>query len=156
LRDNPATRSITKLCTIPTAGAWTLITLPNLPTVAAGGNWNFSTGAIGYELDITLAAGSTLTSPANDVWQNGNFIGALGQDNFCAKAVNSVFYVAFIQHEPGLLCTTLIDKPFSQNYEECLRYYAKSYDYDTYHGFFGDISFVQQINTLRPCVFRKQ
>jgi hypothetical protein len=129
LRDSTGTRSLTKLCTIPSANTWTLIQLPNLPVWAAGGSFPLSPGGIGYSLLITLAAGTTLTAPANDTWQNGNFTGALGQANFAAQAVNSTFDIAFVQHEPGAFCTTLIDKPFMQNLDECLRYFCKSYAY---------------------------
>ena len=49
--------------------------------------------------------------------------------NFAASPVNSLFYCGMIQHEPGPVCSTLQDKPFSQNYDECLRFYQKTYDY---------------------------
>ena len=43
--------------------------------------------------------------------------------------VNSAFDIAFVQHEPGSVCSTFMDKPFTQNQDECLRYYHKTYDY---------------------------
>jgi hypothetical protein len=48
--------------------------------------------------------------------------------NFLATA-GATFDIAFIQHEPGMLCSTPIDCPFTQNCEDCLRYFSKSYDY---------------------------
>ena len=123
------TTSLVKLCTIPSAGTWTLIPLANLP-VFPSGNFSTAPGVLGYLLGICLAAGTTLTAPANDTWQNGNFIGAVGQSNFAASSLGSTLDIAFVQHEPGAICTTLMDKPFTQNYDECLRYYQKSYDYD--------------------------
>ena len=129
MKDPPnATKTLVKLCTIPSANTWTLISLPNLP-VWPSGNFTSVPGANGYQIGITLACGSTFMSPANDTWQTGSFWGAVGQSNFYGQPVNSTFDIAFIQHEPGPLCTTLIDKPFSQNLDECLRYYQKSYDY---------------------------
>ena len=128
LRSPDATRSLTKLCTLPSANTWTLIPLANLP-IWSGGNFNTATGVSGYSIDINLAAGASYLSPANDTWQNGNFIGAVGQDNFAAQAVNSTFDIAFVQHEPGASCTTLIDCPFPQNLEECERYYQKTYQF---------------------------
>ena len=133
LRDYPTvTKSLVKLCTIPAANTWTLISLPNLPAFPSG-NFSAVPGVLGYALGICLAVGTTLTAPANDVWQNGNFVGAVGQSNFGATA-GATFDVAFVQHEPGPLCTTFIDKPFSQNLDECLRYYQKSYSYGTAAG----------------------
>jgi hypothetical protein len=134
LRDAANTRSLTKLCTISSANTWTLISLPALPLWTAGTTWSLAPGVNGYEVSITLACGSTYTAPANDTWQTGNFVGAPGQSNLAASAVNSTFDIAFIQHEPGPLCSTPIDCPFTQNLDECLRYYTKSYDYGTLPG----------------------
>jgi hypothetical protein len=129
LVDPGLTRSLVKLCTIPTANVLTLIPLPNLPVFPPAGNFSTSPGSAGVSLNICLAAGPNLIAPAADTWQTGNFIGAPGMSNFMASPVNSTFDIAFIQHEPGSVCSTLIDKPFTQNYDECLRYYAKSYNY---------------------------
>jgi hypothetical protein len=131
IRDAAATptRSLVKLCTISVAGTWTLIPLPNLPVWDSGGTFNILPGLQGYDLAITLACGSTLIAPAADIWQSGNYLGAPGMSNFCASPVNSTFVAGFVQHEPGPLCTTPIDCPFTQNYDDCLRYYQKSYAY---------------------------
>jgi hypothetical protein len=89
---------------------------------------------VGYLLQITLAAGANLIAPAADTFQAGNFMGAPGMSNFAASPVNSTFEIAFVQHEPGPVCSTLMDKQFSQNYDECLRHYQKTYDYPTAPG----------------------
>jgi hypothetical protein len=131
LRDAATTtKSLLKLATIPVANTWTLLTFPNLPVFPAG-NFVTTPGSMSYYFGICLAAGVTFTAPANDTWQNGNFIAAAGQSNFAASPVNSTFDIAFVQHEPGSVCSTLMDKPFVQNLDECLRYYQKSYDYPT-------------------------
>jgi hypothetical protein len=122
-RSMDGTRSLVKLCSVPNAGTWTLIQLPNIPQPTGG---DFSTN--GYLLDIVLACGATLMAPASDTWQNGNFLGAPGMDNWCAKPANTFFTIAAVQHESGDQCSTLMDKPWTQNYDECLRYYQKTYD----------------------------
>jgi hypothetical protein len=127
LRDPTGSRSLTKLCTLGAANTITLITLPNLPVWPSAGTFTAQAGSIGYLLSICVASGSTSLSPANDTWQNGNFVAAVGQDNLAATA-SGVFEAFVIQHSPGSN-TDLIDKPFSQNYDECLRYYQKTYDY---------------------------
>jgi hypothetical protein len=150
LRDSPATKSLTNILTIPNANTWTLLTLPNLPVWPAG-NFVTTPGSVGYLLNITLAAGSTFTSPANSTWQNGNFVGATGQSNFAASPVNSTFDIAYISHEPGALCSNPpMDCPFTQNLDNCLRYFCKSYDYDVLPGTvtnLGDLSWWQQTTT---------
>jgi hypothetical protein len=123
-----STKTLSKLCTISAANTWTLIQLPNLP-VWPSGNFVTTPGSNGYQLLISLACGSTLINPTNDIWQSFAGFGAPGQSNFAASPVNSTFDIAFVQHEPGLLCSTLIDKPFTQNYDESLRYYQKTYLY---------------------------
>jgi len=134
LRDVSSTRSLVKLCTYTTQNVWQLITLPNLPVWDAGGTFNITPGLQGYDFGVTLACGSTFIAPAADIWQNGNFLGAAGMDSFVSKAVNSTFFIGFLQHEPGSQCTTPIDKPFTQNYDDCLRYFCKSYSYATRPG----------------------
>jgi hypothetical protein len=133
LRDANSTVSLVKLCTIPSANTWTLITLPNIP-LPSSGTFNYQPGQVGYILNIMLSVGSTYIAPAADTWQNGVFIGAPGMDNFCGKTNGSTFDLAFHQHEPGALCTTPIDCPFTQNYDDCLRYFQKTYDYGTKPG----------------------
>jgi hypothetical protein len=128
LRDGgTVSKSLTKLITL-TANTDTLVQLPNLPVWPAG-NFTNAAGSASYSFTVMLACGSTYMSPANDTWQSGNFVGAVGQDNYLANPVNSEVDVFFVQHEPGPVCSTLQDKPFSQSLDECLRYYQKNYDY---------------------------
>src|SRR6516162_4998461 len=108
LRDPTGSRSLTKLCTLGAANTITLITLPNLPVWPSAGTFTAQAGSIGYLLSICVASGSTSLSPANDTWQNGNFVAAVGQDNLAATA-SGVFEAFVIQHSPGSN-TDLIDK----------------------------------------------
>jgi hypothetical protein len=126
LRDNPATKSLVKLCTIP-QNTWTLVTLPNIPVWPAG-NWSVAPGVVGYELCVCLAAGGNLIAAAADTWQTASVIGAPGMDNYLSKA-SGQFALAFIQHEPGASCTTPQDLGFDSNLSQCQRYLDKSYDY---------------------------
>jgi len=135
-----STQSLTKLATISTANTWTLLPFSNLPVFPPAGNWTTAPGTTGQILRINLAAGSSIMNSANDVWvASGGRSGAVGQDNWCAKAVNSTFDIAFCQWEPGPISTTPIDKPFVQNFEECLRYYCKTYDYTMKAGTVNDV-----------------
>lgn len=128
LRDAPTTKALGKVCALGAANTWTLIQFPNLPVWPAA-NFVTAPGSLGYVLDLTLAAGTTFIFPAADTWQTGVYYGPPGIDNFASKATSSSIDFAVVQHEPGPLCSTLMDCPFIQNYDECLRYYQKSYDY---------------------------
>ena len=129
ISDSTGTRSLTNLCTLGAANTWTLIALPNLPLMPPAGVFPLTPGSLGYSVFITLAAGSAYMATANGSWVNTTAIGAPGQSNFAGSPINSTFDFGFVQHEPGSLCTTLIDKPWTQNYDECLRYFFKSWDY---------------------------
>ena len=153
LRSSDTTVSLVKLCTVPAANTWTLISLPNIPK-PTGGVFSINSGILSYYLGICLAAGSTFIAPVADTWQNGNFLGAPGMSNWAGSPVNSTFYCAFVQHEPGPVCSILIDKPFTQNYDECLRYYAKGgYNYGTKPGtagFAGGYHVATSANAANP------
>ena len=137
LVDNGSTYSIVQLATVTTANVWQLIQLPNWPSMASSPSTNFNTapGTVGAALGVCLAAGSTLTAPANGNYVSGVYMGAAGQDNFCSKPITtSEFEIGFVQMEPGPNCTALMDLPFSGpsgNLEACQRYYQKTYSYPT-------------------------
>jgi len=135
MRDSSITHSLVSLCTIPTANTWTLIQLPNLPVLPAGwSTYQYAPGNVAYYFTIAPIVGSTMTTPANGVWQNGNFTGALGQSNFLASPVNSTLDIAFCQHEPLSQPSQLMDIDFVTNLDRCLRYYTKSYVYGAVAG----------------------
>jgi hypothetical protein len=128
LRDSTNAWSYVHLCNYTGAGAIQWFTIPNIPIFPTSGSFPLTPGSIAYTFTICLAAGSTSIAPSADTWVSGNFVGAAGITNFMATS-GGVFNLWFVQHEPGPLCTTPIDKPFAQNYDECLRYYQKSYGY---------------------------
>jgi hypothetical protein len=134
LTDPTGTRSLAKLCTVSAANTFQLITLPNLPIWPTSGTFSIAPGSQGYTIVICLAAGSTYIASANDTWQNANTLGAVGQSNFCGQPIGTNLQLFFLQHEPGPVCTTPIDCPYSQNLHECLRYYHKTFQYSTVPG----------------------
>jgi len=138
LTDPSNSKSFTNVGTISAANTWQLLPFANIPVFASGGSWSFAPGAAGYVLRICLGCGTTYTSSANGSWLNGFFIGANGQSNLFATA-SATFDIAFVQHEPGPNCTTLIDKPFIENLQSCKRYYQKSSTYGVVTPNTGDI-----------------
>lgn len=145
ISDSPVTKSLVNLLTVSVANTWTLLTLPTLPAFPSG-NFTISPGVTGYQIGICLACGTTYQAPATGTWQTGNFLGAAGMTNFLASG--NFLYCAFVQHEPGPLCTTLIDNPFTQNLDECLRYYDKSYAYAAAPGTISNNGFQMVYNVV--------
>jgi hypothetical protein len=131
LRDSALAHSLVKQCTLGAANTWTLIPLPNLPVWS--GTYSAAPGQIGYSLCVVLAAGTTYSAAASSAWQTANMLGVTGMSNFLATA-GATLDLAWIGHEPGALCTTPQDYPFTQNYDDCLRYFCKSYPYTTAPG----------------------
>jgi hypothetical protein len=126
LRDSPVTTSWVHLCTLQSG--FNLIKIPNIPAFPTG-NFSAAPGALGYSLGICFGAGSTFTAPAADSWVSGNYLAAPGQTNWFAGNTSTNISLFFVQHEPGPDCGYLIEKSFTQNLDECQRYYSKSVDY---------------------------
>lgn len=130
---NPPTFGLTTLCTISSANTWTLVQKPNLPVFPSGGHWNCAPGQSSQIFRIILAAGSNFNTTNDGIWI-ANTTGILvppGMSNFCASPVNSTFDIAFAQAQPGPECGQLLDLKFTENYDQALRYFSKSYDYAT-------------------------
>jgi len=125
IRDSPATKSLVSLVTSPTAGVYTLLTIPNLPVFPAG-NFTIAPASLAYTISICIACGTTYQAPVTGSWQSGNYLGASGMTNGLATGNN--FYCAFVQHEPGPVCTQLMDLDFDTNLSRCQRYYQKTYN----------------------------
>jgi len=134
IRDPTPSKSICYLCTLGAADTFTLITLPNIPVFPSDGAWLTTPGDAGLTFSITLASGSNYHAPTTGAWQNGNFIGLATADNFASKPLGSTFDLAFVQHEPGNECSTLINKPWDENLDECQRFFQKTYSYDVAPG----------------------
>jgi hypothetical protein len=132
INDPTGSRSFTKLCTIPNANTWTLITIPNIPVFPPSGSWSLNPGSLGMTEGLCFGCGTTNTSISDGVWTNSGAIASPGTDNWFSNPISTTLVtMAFVQHEAGAQCSTLMDKPFTQNYDECLRYYCKSYQYGT-------------------------
>ena len=129
LQDPTSAHTYTKLCSLGAANTWTLVTIPNIPVFMGAGTWAIDPGVLGAFEGICLGAGTTMTASSDGVWLSTAAIAAPGTTNFFGSSIGATVSVAFIQHEPGPVCSTLMDKPFIQNLNECQRYYSKSYLY---------------------------
>ena len=124
-------KSICKLFPpITVANTWQLLKCPNIAKWASDVAWATTSGTYGYEILIGIGSGSTPTTPANDVWNNGSsYYHAIGASNFFANPVNSTIDIAFIQHEPGPVCSQPMDLDWHTNLIRCQRHYCKNAPY---------------------------
>lgn len=129
IKDSASGYSLVLPCSIAAANTYYVLTFPALPAWPAGGVFSNQPGVLSYQIGICLACGSLYQTATTGVWQAGNFMGTAAQDNFMAKALNTVLRWAYIQHEPGQYCSSLQELDFAQNLRDCHRYYQKSYPY---------------------------
>jgi hypothetical protein len=124
--------NLTHLCTLPTANAWTLIQVPNIPVFSSSAHFSSGLGVVGGYFMFGLAAGTTYTAPSNDTWvsSSGSYVCGPGCGNFGANA-GATFDIAFLQWEPGPYCNQLVDKDFATNLLDCERYFTKTWDMGT-------------------------
>ena len=134
LLDSVGGYSIAYPASIP-ANQLTLVTLPNIPLWPSGGTFPTASRIIWDILSAFVwVVDRRLCVRHKDAWVNGSYLGLANTTNFLSLPTNTLVWLGFVQHEPGPLCSTLMDKPFSQNYDECLRYYQKTYPYGTIAG----------------------
>jgi hypothetical protein len=140
LLDSPVTKQLVKMATVTTVNIPTIIRFPDLPPFPSG-NFSPAPQKLGYLMRICVAAGSGYITNTPDVWISGGptVLGTPDLTNFAGFPVNSQFFVQYVQHEPGPDCTPmpLLDKLFSDNLDECLRFFQKSYPYNVALGTVG-------------------
>ena len=137
LRDLPSTYSFVHQFIYTGNGGIQTFTLPAIPQFPNLGNWgSLAWGTPGYQLSICLGCGSSWQSPTLDAWVTGSYLGGASQDTTGNLfAINgATFNLNYAQHEPGPVSTPFIELSWVDNYEKCLRYYQKTYQYGTAAG----------------------
>ena len=124
---------VSALLSLP-ANTWTSFRLANIAVWPSGGGWVTTPGNVGYYFKICLGTGATYQAPSTGSWISGNYLAPAGCTNFLSLPVNTGFYLTMTQHEPGPVCSQLMDLDFATNLDRCLRYFQSSYDYGTKPG----------------------
>jgi len=106
----------------------------------AAGTWNYTTG-IGAELIWTLAAGSNFHGTVG-AWTAGALYASASQVNGLDSNSN-FFRITGVKMEIGGSATALQYIPFVAEYEQCKRYYQKSFAYD--------VAPVQNVGSAASC-----
>jgi hypothetical protein len=114
---------------IATPNTWNYITI-NMPAPPTTGTWNYTDG-IGLDIRICLDAGANFVGTAG-AWNTGNAYCTTNQ----VHALNGIFVVelTLFKLELGVQRTKFVNRPVAQEWENCQRYYCKSYDMDIVPG----------------------
>jgi hypothetical protein len=140
LFDSDNNRQISKSYTVSSADTWEhkTITFPG-DTSGALDNDN----AESLVLSLWLFAGSSYTSGTlSTTWTSlADADRAVGQVNAGDSTTNNI-YITGVQLEVGEKATPFEHKSFSQELNDCLRYFEKSYNYGTAPGTVTDVGMI--------------
>lgn len=126
-RNNGSDRSYIAEYTISVTDTWEKKTI-TLVLNQSGGTENYTNG-LGLSIFFSLSTGSTFqTSPGS--WQNGNFLGTSNQANATDSTANN-FFLSQIKLEKSSVATPFISRIFQVEYDMCLRYFFKTFEYAT-------------------------
>jgi hypothetical protein len=115
---------------ISSANTWTQIsvTIPGDTTTAL----NSTSNGIGLQLNFGLGVGSTYSGTAG-AWNSSGTYSATGATSVVGTS-GATFYITGVQLEAGSTATSFDYRPYTTEFNLCLRYYAKSYEYSTANG----------------------
>lgn len=127
IKNSGSDRSYVAEYTVNVTDTWEYKTITFAASPSAG-TWDFTNG-IGASLIFTIAGGSTYQTTAN-AWQTGHFFSTSNQVNGTDSTSNN-FRICGVQLEAGSVATPFENKKFQQEISDCMRYFEKSYEYQT-------------------------
>jgi hypothetical protein len=129
LHDRDNSRIVSKSYTISSANTWEKKTI-TFPADTTGAFDNDNAGSL--DIQMWLAAGSDFSGGTlATTWQSQtNANRAVGQVNL-ADSTSNEWYITGVQLEAGQVASDFEFLPFDVNTQRCLRYYQKSYAYET-------------------------
>lgn len=113
---------------VTVADTWEYKTITVLNGLPSTTNWNLNYAAIGLTLGWSLYCGSTYSTSATNSWISSPLLASTSQANAVATNGN-VFAITGVQLEVGNVATPFEHRPFGLEYDLCLRYYEKSFQY---------------------------
>lgn len=148
---------------ISAANTWEYKTITVLNGLPSTTNWNLNYAAIGLTLGWSLYCGSTYSTSATNSWISSPLLASTSQAN-AVGTVGNIFALTGVQLEVGTIATPFEHRPFGLEYDLCLRYYEKSFQYGqtaaqnvgTYEGAahgvaaFGNQTFVANVSFAVP------
>jgi len=113
---------------ITAANTWEYKTVTVLNGLPSTTNWNPTYSVIGLSLGWSLYCGSTYSTSATNSWISSPLLASTSQANAVATNGN-VFALTGVQVEVGSTATPFEHRSFGLEYDLCLRYYEKSFQY---------------------------
>jgi hypothetical protein len=108
---------------IPTPNTWNYVSI-NMPAPPTTGTWDYTHG-IGLDIRFCLDAGADFVGTAG-AWNTGNAYCTANQ----VHGLNGILTMetTLFKLELGVQRTKFVNRPVAQEWENCQRYYCKSYD----------------------------
>lgn len=128
------------------ASTWIRVKFNAIPALPAIGTWTFSEGTTGLYLGVALALGAQWQTANPNKWNSG-FFGGTAQNNSLLGVVNNQMKITGVKLEAAPACSYLSVLPFGSDYDEVLRYYFTTFNYQSVTAGVGLIANSQATNT---------
>jgi hypothetical protein len=125
--NDSASRSYPFNYTISSANTWEQKSITFAGDTVSAIATNNSTG---FLITWGLGVGSTYGSGTAGAWAAGNIMAPTGATSVVGTS-GATFYITGVQLEKGSTATSFDYRPYGTEFNLCLRYYAKSYEYST-------------------------
>lgn len=110
--------------------AWNRIKIANIPAFPVTGTWSYGEGVTGLYIGIPMAMGSQWQTTTPNTWVSGLRCGIASNVNMLT-VVNNQLTITGIKLEASPGPTYFSANSFSTDYQDCIRYYNTSFEYQT-------------------------
>jgi hypothetical protein len=117
--------------TLAAANTWYRIKIPAIPAFPTGtGTWNFSDGHTGLYFGVAMGVGTQWRTANTASWQPAFLAGTSSNINMLT-VINNQLKITGLKLEANPSVSYLSVNPFSVDYEEVIRYYWTSFNYQS-------------------------
>jgi hypothetical protein len=117
--------------TVSTANTWTRIKIPGIPPLPTTmGTWHFGEGVTGLYIGIPMAVGSQWQTTTPNSWHPVFAAGTSANSNLLTVANNQI-KITGIKLEASSSVSYLSVPAFDADYNDCIRYYFTTFDYQS-------------------------
>lgn len=110
---------------------WVRLKFPAIPALpTAGGTWSFADGTTGLYIGIGMLIGTQWQTTTPNQWVPVFAGGTSTNSNFCT-VVNNQIKISGLKLEASPACSYVSVPSFSADYEEAIRYYFTTFNYQS-------------------------